>query len=45
MDVIKEALESLRSTYEFWLRSIAATDAERELARIKIALIDQAMPS
>jgi hypothetical protein len=41
MDVIKEALLAYRAQWEPWLWLILVTDAERELARLKIALIDR----
>jgi hypothetical protein len=41
MDVILEALGIYRSQWEWWLTSLHATDAERELARIKLAMIDE----
>jgi hypothetical protein len=43
MDVVSEALHIYRSQWEWWLTSKHATDMERELARIKLALIDEAI--
>ncbi|ACF05148.1 gp51 [Mycobacterium phage Predator] len=40
MDVVKEALLHYRSMWAMWLELKHTTDAERELARLKIALID-----
>ncbi|AHG24443.1 hypothetical protein PBI_OAKER_52 [Mycobacterium phage Oaker] len=40
MDVIKEALLHYRSMWSMWLELKHTTEAERELARVKIALID-----
>lgn len=41
MDVIREALLHYRAKWELWPELIHTTDAERELAKIKIALIDK----
>jgi hypothetical protein len=44
-EVTREALSLLRSQYNWNLESLNATDAERELARIKIGLINTALVS
>jgi len=41
MNIVREALLSYRVQWEMWLKLSQTTDAERELARIKIQLIDQ----
>lgn len=40
MDVVKEALLHYRSMWAMWLELKHTTEAERELARLKIAMID-----
>jgi hypothetical protein len=42
-NVTLEALSLLRAHYDWNLKSLNATDAERELARMKIGLIDIAV--
>ena len=41
MDVVKEALLHYRSMWSMWLELKHTTEAERELARTKIELIDR----
>ena len=41
LDITGEALKFYRTHLENWLKLKLATDAERELARTKIALIDR----
>lgn len=40
IDVVREALTAYRRQWEWWLGAMHTTDAERELAHMKIALID-----
>jgi hypothetical protein len=40
IDTVGEALAAYRAQWEPWLWLRLVTDAERELARLKIALID-----
>lgn len=40
LNIIEEALQHYRRQWEWWLSLLHTTDAERELARVKIALID-----
>jgi hypothetical protein len=40
LNVTREALTVYRRQWEWWLQAMHTTDAERELARMKIALID-----
>jgi hypothetical protein len=41
MDVITEALIALQKVYEWNINAHNATDSERELAAIKVSLIEQ----
>jgi hypothetical protein len=41
MDVTREALLHYREMWRSWLRLMHTTEAERELATLKIALIDK----
>ena len=43
LDITSLALLSLRWRYESWLSLLHTTDAERELANIKIAMINEAL--
>ncbi len=43
MNIIEEALLALRSHYVWWLSMLLTTDAEKELAKLKIAMIDEAL--
>jgi hypothetical protein len=45
LDVTREALTFYRKMWSTWLELILTTDAERELARTKIALIDKELQS
>lgn len=40
--IVREALENYRAIWVAWLRSKNTTDSERELAHMKIQLIDHA---
>jgi hypothetical protein len=39
-NVLIEALEHLRKTYRGWVLARHSTDAERELARLKVSTLD-----
>lgn len=45
LGVVKEALVHYRSMWAMWLELRMTTEAERELARVKIALIDRELLS
>ena len=45
LSVVKEALAHYRSMWAMWLELSMTTEAERELARMKIALIDRELLS
>lgn len=45
LNVVKEALVHYRSMWAWWLELKMTTEAERELARMKIALIDRELLS
>lgn len=45
LSVVKEALVHYRSMWAMWLELRMTTEAERELARMKIALIDRELLS
>jgi ribosomal 30S subunit maturation factor RimM len=42
-DMVVEALLSHRQTYRGWLKLHQTTDEERELAKLKITVINQAL--
>jgi hypothetical protein len=42
-EVTREALHNLRSVYTWWLTADHTSDSERELARMKLGLIDNAV--
>lgn len=42
-EITREALLHLRGVYEIWLRLKLTTDTEKELAELKIKLIDNAL--
>jgi hypothetical protein len=41
LDIVREALLAYRQQWAAWLRLKLTTEAERELAQTKIALIDK----
>jgi hypothetical protein len=41
LDIVREALLSYRRWYSTWLEMRLTTDAEKQLATLKIALIDR----
>ena len=43
LDIVGEALQHLRDKYVVWIRLRRSTEAEVELAKIKISLIDKEM--
>lgn len=43
LDIVGEALAHLRDKYVVWIRLRRSTEAEVELAKIKISLIDKEM--
>lgn len=45
MNVTREALLHYRDKWTLWLSLLHTTDSERELARLKIALIDKELQS
>jgi len=45
IDIAREALLNYRRQWQAWLELEHTTDAERQLAELKIALIDQELAS
>ena len=45
LDITREALLHYREKWQLWLTLIHTTDAERQLAQLKVALIDRELAS
>ena len=43
LDIVREALLNYRHQWVWWLSAEHSSDAERELARMKLAVIDRAL--